>query len=209
PYPSLDYPSTDVFDLIFGDLTEDEAALPAITALSTQSTAPYGALKEFSETIAAELASRGIGEGDAVTLQVPTAINFAASLRGILRAGAIANPIGMLMNQADVEHIVEAAGAKLFIGPTNIEQLPQIFSMELVSLQGSPKPAPEVDIDPDSVAAVPFSSGTTGLPKGVQLTHRNLTSNLMHVREMIERSGIEARSNTLSVLPFSHIYGMT
>ena len=209
PYPSLDYPSTDVFDLIFGDLTEDEAALPAITELSTQSTATYGELKEFSETIAAELASRGIGEGDVVTLQVPNSINFAASLLGILRAGAIVNPIGMLMNQADVEHIVEAAGAKLFIGPTNMEQLPQIFSMELVSLQGSPKPAPEVDIDPDSVAAVPFSSGTTGLPKGVQLTHRNLTSNLMHVREMIERSGIEARSNTLSVLPFSHIYGMT
>ncbi|MDK7134979.1 AMP-binding protein [Corynebacterium sp. UMB4614] len=139
-----------------------------------------------------ELASRGIGEGDVVTLQVPNSINFAASLLGILRAGAIVNPIGMLMNQADVEHIVEAAGAKLFIGPTNMEQLPQIFSMELASLQGNPKPAPEVDIDPDSVAAVPFSSGTTGLPKGVQLTHRNLTSNLMQVREMIERSGFEA-----------------
>ena len=106
PYPSLDYPSTDVFDLIFGDLTEDEAALPAITELSTQSTATYGELKEFSETIAAELASRGIGEGDVVTLQVPNSINFAASLLGILRAGAIVNPIGMLMNQADVEHIV-------------------------------------------------------------------------------------------------------
>ncbi|WP_052312013.1 AMP-binding protein [Corynebacterium urealyticum] len=81
--------------------------------------------------------------------------------------------------------------------------------MELAALQDAPKPASEVTIEAHSVAAVPFSSGTTGLPKGVQLTHRNLTSNLMHVREMIERSGIEARTNTLSVLPFSHIYGMT
>ena len=58
PYPSLDYPNTDVFDLIFGDLDEEETALPAITELSTGSTATYGELKEFSETIAAELTSR-------------------------------------------------------------------------------------------------------------------------------------------------------
>src|SRR5699024_5247565 len=138
---TLDSPHHDVFDLIFVHLDEEQTALPAITELSTGSTATYGELKEFSETIAAELTSRGIGEGDVVTLQVPNSINFAASLLGILRAGAIVNPIGMLMNQADVEHIVEAAGAKLFIGPTNMEQLPQIFSMEIPALQDAPTPA--------------------------------------------------------------------
>lgn len=209
PYPSLNYPSTDVFSLAFGDLSEADAALPAITELTTGVTATYGELKQYAESIAGELASRGIGQGDVVTLQVPNSINFVAGLFGIWRAGATVNPVGMLMNQADVEHIVEASESKLFIGPTNLEDIPQIFSMELNSIQKQGHAAPDITIDPDAVAAVPFSSGTTGLPKGVQLTHRNLTSNMVQVVDMLERCGVSEHAPTLSVLPFSHIYGLT
>ncbi|WP_288833260.1 AMP-binding protein [uncultured Corynebacterium sp.] len=209
PYHSLDIPDTDVFDLIFGGLTEEDAALPAITELSTGTTATYAELKAYAESIAGELASRGIGPGDVVTLQVPNSINYAAGLLGIMRAGATVNPVGMLMNQADVEHIVSASRSKLFIGPTNLEQVPQIFSMELQSIAQHRHPAPELRIDPASMAAVPFSSGTTGLPKGVQLSHSNLVSNILQVDAMVDLSGIRRRANTLSVLPFSHIYGLT
>jgi len=209
PYPAIDIPETDVFSLLFPELREEEAALPAITELSTGASVTYGELKEMAESIAGELAARGIGPGDVVTLQVPNSINFAAGLLGILRAGAAVNPIGMLMNQADVAHIVGTASSALFIGPTDLEQTPQIFSMELQSVAGKGLPAPGMSIAADSIAAVPFSSGTTGMPKGVQLTHRNLVANILQVNDMLERNGMTQGTATLSVLPFSHIYGMT
>lgn len=209
PYPSVEVPETNVFDLVFGGLSEKDAALPAITELTTGTTATYAELRDYSESIAGELTSRGIGPGDVVTLQVPNSINFAASLLGVMRAGATVNPVGMLMNQADVAHIVSASHSKLFIGPTDMEQIPQIFSMELQSIAQRHHPAPDLHIDPASVAAVPFSSGTTGLPKGVQLTHRNLVANILQVDAMIDLCGIRREANTLSVLPFSHIYGLT
>ena len=209
PYPDLEFPDTDVFSLLFDGLSPADAALPAITELSTGASVTYGELRQMAESIAGELAARGIGPGDVVTLQVPNSINFAAGLLGILRAGAAANPIGMLMNQADVAHIAEAAGAALFIGPTDLEQTPQIFSMELASVTRKGLPAPELRVDPDSLAAVPFSSGTTGMPKGVQLTHRNLVANVLQVDDMLQRNGMGHGTKTLAVLPFSHIYGMT
>jgi acyl-CoA synthetase (AMP-forming)/AMP-acid ligase II len=64
-----------------------------------------------------------------------------------------------------------------------------------------------VDIDPtEDVAALPYSSGTTGLPKGVMLTHRNLTANVAQIRPL---QGMQVDDVILAVLPFFHIYGMT
>ena len=86
PYPSVEVPETNVFDLVFGGLSEKDAALPAITELTTGTTATYAELRDYSESIAGELTSRGIGPGDVVTLQVPNSINFAASLLGVRNA---------------------------------------------------------------------------------------------------------------------------
>ncbi|WP_342318262.1 AMP-binding protein [Corynebacterium mayonis] len=209
PYPTLSYPETDIYSLIFGELNEHDAQLLAITELTTDNSVTYAELKAMAEAIAGELSARGIGAGDVVTLQIPNSINFAAALLGILRIGAICNPVGMLMNQADVAHILEASESKLFIGPTNMEQVPQIFSMELEAIARRNRTAPDIAVDVDSVAAIPFSSGTTGLPKGVQLTHRNLVSNMLQTNYMMERNGITPTTPTLTVLPFSHIYGFT
>ncbi|WP_018296877.1 AMP-binding protein [Corynebacterium lubricantis] len=209
PYPSLTIPETDIFSLVLGELTAKDAARTAITELSTGDSVTYGELKAMAESFAGGLAERGIGPGSMVTLQVPNSINFAIALFGILRAGATLNPIGALLNQADVEHISEAAGTDLFIGLTDVENFPQLFSMEIPALANRNTPAPDLQIDPDSIAALPFSSGTTGLPKGVQLTHRNLVANILQIDYMLGLNEIERYTNTLSPLPFSHIYGLT
>lgn len=209
PYPSIEIPNTDVFNLVFGGLTEEDAKLPAITELSTGDSISYGELKEMSEAIAGGLALRGIGPGNVVTLQVPNSINFAATLLGILRSGATVNPIGALLNQADVEQMTEAAGADLFIGLTNIEAAPQLFSMEIPALARQHHPAPDIEISPGSIAALPFSSGTTGLPKGVQLSHHNLVANISQIDYMLSQNCMGHGIPALSVLPFSHIYGLT
>jgi acyl-CoA synthetase (AMP-forming)/AMP-acid ligase II len=68
-------------------------------------------------------------------------------------------------------------------------------------------PAPEVSIDPAThVAALPYSSGTTGRPKGVRLSHRNLVANLAQIEDLL---GVRRDDVVVAVLPFFHIYGMT
>src|SRR4029077_19461255 len=59
---------------------------------------------------------------------------------------------------------------------------------------------------PDELVALPYSSGTTGLPKGVMLTHRNVVANLCQVREV---QTLTEDDTVMGVLPFFHIYGMT
>src|SRR5213078_4902388 len=67
--------------------------------------------------------------------------------------------------------------------------------------------APEVSFDPAThLAALPYSSGTTGNPKGVMLTHRNLVANVAQIRPLL---AMGPDDKVLAVLPFFHIYGMT
>ncbi|MCT1426850.1 AMP-binding protein [Corynebacterium sanguinis] len=209
PFPDLEIPNKDIYSLIFDDLSEEDAALPAMTEVTTGASVTYGELKQRSDAIAGDLHARGIGVGDTVTLQVPNSINFAIALLGAAKVGACVSPVGMLMNQSDVAHIIEASNSSLFIGPTNMESIPQIFSMELADVVARGQEAPEVDVDPESLAALPFSSGTTGFPKGVMLTHRNLAANIVQSNFMLAENGITHGAKILAVLPFSHIYGFT
>lgn len=71
---------------------------------------------------------------------------------------------------------------------------------------GSTAPEPEIEFGPDDIAALPYSSGTTGAPKGVMLTHRSIGTNLEQLRPFIP---MEPGHSILAVLPFFHIYGLT
>ena len=70
-------------------------------------------------------------------------------------------------------------------------------------------PAPAVEIDPkNDLVVLPYSSGTTGLPKGVMLTHHNLVANLCQVDGFEEQKRMGEDETILAMLPFFHIYGM-
>lgn len=77
----------------------------------------------------------------------------------------------------------------------------------LIDMLASAAPEPAVDIDPvTDVAALPYSSGTTGVPKGVMLTHRSIATNLAQLEEVMPAG---PGDRVLAVLPFFHIYGLT
>lgn len=103
PYPDLELFGGTVYEQIFNDLTDEDAARTAITELTTGDTITYSELQRKADAVAGYLAQRGIGPGSVVSLQTPNSINFAVALFGIFRAGATVNPIGVLMNNGDVE----------------------------------------------------------------------------------------------------------
>ncbi|SDL88601.1 Acyl-CoA synthetase (AMP-forming)/AMP-acid ligase II [Corynebacterium mycetoides] len=209
PFAAIDIPEVDLFTHIFGDLTEEEGSLPALTELTTEMTVSYRGLREMAESVAGALAERGIGKGDVVALQIPNSINYVVALLGILRAGAIVSPLGVLMNSSDVNKLIKLSGASYYIGLTDIEGMDQMWSYEIPAVAAGGHTPPDVEVSADDIMAIPFSSGTTGLPKGVMLSHRNIVSNIEQVNHLLVENGVTERTNFLSPLPFSHIYGLT
>lgn len=208
PFPSVEDPNKNLYSFIFDGLSEEQLGRIAMHEDNTGDEVTYAELKQRVDAVAGELASRGIGPGDVVTLQIPNSIHFAAVTLGIMRAGAVASPIGILLNQKDVSHAISVGKSKLFIGITDVEEIPQIWVSELPSIYRKNLPAPDITIDPDAVAAMPFSSGTTGLPKGVEMQHRALVMNCLQIKSGFEYNGAVTPMKVLSSLPFSHIYGL-
>jgi acyl-CoA synthetase (AMP-forming)/AMP-acid ligase II len=233
PYPEVDIPETGVYDYLFGDLSESDADRVALVDAPTGVELTYRDLVTRVDAFAGALADRGIGVGDVVGLLSPNSSGFAVAFHGILRAGATATTINALFTAKDIAKQLTDAHAKMLITVSAL--LPQaaegaahagLSPSEVVVLDGpgeadegsaghpsaddllaSGADAPTVSFDPAThLAALPYSSGTTGNPKGVMLTHRNLVSNVAQFRPI---QGIAADDTIIAVLPFFHIYGMT
>ncbi|MEK0371979.1 AMP-binding protein [Corynebacterium mastitidis] len=210
-------PSCSLYERVFGDLSSSETRRLAITEVDTGARITYGELRERVEAFAGYLAARGIGPGDVVALQLPSSIDFAVAFYGVLRAGATATPVGMLLNREDTAGIVAQSGAVALLGALDHGIVCTPAGRDVVFLPRATLakayrdrlPAPHVRVDPDALACIPFSSGTTGAAKGVKLSHRNLVSNIFQARQRVEELGLTDASRVLAPLPFSHIYGLT
>jgi acyl-CoA synthetase (AMP-forming)/AMP-acid ligase II len=186
-------------------------------------------LEDHSSILAASLADLGVGSGDRVALWMKNSLEYILSFYGILKAGAIVVPISTHYGSREVLHQLNATQAKgLLVQEGLISPLGGIFSnlkalrflvsegpgepprgaVSFSSLwSGSARLDRSIGIDPEQTLAVlPFSSGTTGLPKGVMLTHANLLSNLYQV---VQAHEVSDRDVLINQLPFFHIYGMT
>lgn len=230
PYPDVHIPATSVYDYLFGDLSEADADRIALVDATPGTEISYGEMVARVDAFAGALADRGIGVGDVVGLLAPNSSAFAIAFHGILRAGATATTINALFTAKDIAKQLTDSGARLLVTVTPL--LPHaaeaaeavgLLADRLVVLDGPGAaadghpnaadllgpghPAPAVDFDPAThLAVLPYSSGTTGNPKGVMLTHRNLVANVAQIRPL---QGMTADDRILAVLPFFHIYGMT
>ena len=193
PLPDITLPNTDVFTFVLGNLRND-ADLPAITEVDTGRTVTYGELAARVEALAATIAP-----GEVIALRQPNSIDFAVGLLAILRAGSTVTLIGALLLDD------EASTLKRLSHTTGELTLTEIQHGIQSPTAGEYTPPL---IDPQSIAAVPFSSGTTGLPKAVELTHAAITANAAQFGTALRASGIEAQTRTFAPLPFTHIYGL-
>ncbi|ELY38527.1 long-chain-fatty-acid--CoA ligase [Natronorubrum tibetense] len=174
---------------------------------------------------ATALESRGVGADDRVAIYLPNVPPFLIAFHGTLRAGGAVVPMNPQYKAREIGHLLSDSEAKVVVALADlvpfVKEVQDETSVEhVVSVGGDADGATElteflepgdpdiVDRDDDDVAVQPYTSGTTGQPKGVQLTHDNLASNANAASELIP-DGIREDDKQLGVLPLFHIYGMT
>ncbi|QCC57666.1 long-chain fatty acid--CoA ligase [Natrinema thermotolerans] len=174
---------------------------------------------------ATALEERGLGAGDRVALYLPNVPPFLIGFHGTLRAGGVVVPMNPQYKSREIGHLLGDSEAKVVVALADlvpfVNEVQDETSVEhVVSIGGEAEGAvtleeflepgdPDiVDRADDDVAVQPYTSGTTGQPKGVQLTHNNLASNANSAAKLIP-DGIRADDKGLGVLPLFHIYGMT
>jgi acyl-CoA synthetase (AMP-forming)/AMP-acid ligase II len=226
PYPDVEIPNLSVYDLLFGSIAEADLDRPALIDGGSGAITTYRALIGQVDAVAGALIARGLGAGEVAAVHAPNVPAFAAVLHGILRAGGTATTVNALYTAEDIAKQLEDSNARFLF--TVSPQLPQaweaarrvgIAAERVIVLDGAEghsslldlltqgAPAPRVSFDPAThLAVLPYSSGTTGRPKGVMLTHRNLVANVCQIQPVM---GIRSDDRLLAVLPFFHIYGLT
>ena len=169
----------------------------------------YSRLWDESGQVATLLQRRGLTKGDQVLLWGPNSPHWVLIFFGCLRAGVILVPLDLRSAPDYVARVVSRTDPKLaftsrFTPKGDVDlSIPEVAFEELeASIAGLPQPE-HVDIKPEDLAEIMFTSGTTGDPKGVMLTHRNLTANIEGISQYIS---CDPSSRLLSILPLSHMY---
>jgi long-chain acyl-CoA synthetase len=180
----------------------------------------YGELDDGSTRIAALLREKGLQRGDRVGVMLPNVPQFPIAYYGVLRIGGIIVPMNVLLKRREIAFYLEDSGAKLLLGwhgfadeaadgaadagAEMIEVEPAAFAATLAELEPSPE---VVDTDEEDTAVILYTSGTTGKPKGAELTHANLSRNA----EISSRTTCEVAGGdvVLGALPLFHSFGQT
>ena len=169
----------------------------------------YDRLWAESGQVATLLQRRGLSKGDQVLVWGPNCPQWVLIFFGCLRAGVVAVPLDLRSAPDYVERVISRITPKLaftsrYTPKDDVDlSLSEITFEELESeIHELPEPG-QVDIQPDDLAEVMFTSGTTGDPKGVMLTHRNLAANIEGITQYIT---CDTSSRLLSILPLSHMY---
>ena len=169
----------------------------------------YDRLWEDSGRVATLLQRRGLGKGDQAIIWGPNSPHWVLAFFGCLRAGVVLIPLDLRSAPDYVARVVSRTEPKLafvsrFTPKGEVDLgVPEITFEELEpAIAGLPGPDP-VPIGKDDLAEIMFTSGTTGDPKGVMITHRNLTANIEGIAQYI---AVAPSSRLLSILPLSHMY---
>jgi acyl-CoA synthetase (AMP-forming)/AMP-acid ligase II len=221
PHPDIQIPDVPLHELVLADAGRRADASALVDGPSGR-TLTYGQLAGGVRRVAAGLAARGLGKGDVFAIHSPNLPEYALAFYGVCAAGGVNTTISPLYTVDELTFQLRDAGARFLLtvppfldralaaaGAAGVEEVFVLgeaegatpFSSLLTA--GDTPPAVEFDTATDLVS-LPYSSGTTGLPKGVMLTHRNLVANLAQCRPvLVSREG----DRLIAVLPFFHIYG--
>ncbi|MBA2550909.1 MAG: long-chain fatty acid--CoA ligase [Nocardioidaceae bacterium] len=180
----------------------------------------YTELRVAAQRVTALLRARGIGPGDRVGLVLPNVPAFPVLFYGAVAAGAVVVPMNPLLKAREVQYYLEDAGASIVFAwhamTDESRAAAQSVGIECVTvdpadftdLLGEHEPADDVvDRDDEDTVVLLYTSGTTGQPKGAELTHANLVSNAALTAETLVR--LEPDDVVMGCLPLFHCFGLT
>jgi len=221
PLPKVDIPEVTITAHVLrrASALADHVAIRDISGASSYT---FAQLSDAIHSLAGGLAERGISPGKVVGLMAPNLPEYAVVFHGVAVAGAAVSTINPTYGPQEVRHQLNDAGVSiLFTVPMFVETaLAAIEGTETtqVVVIGEPvsgttgmaelfaNPIEQVPVDVATHTVVlPYSSGTTGLPKGVMLSHRNLVAN---IEQFLHAVHYQENEVALAALPFFHIYGM-
>jgi acyl-CoA synthetase (AMP-forming)/AMP-acid ligase II len=195
---------------------------PALIDGRTGQTITYARLAYQVDRLAAGLAEIGLRPGDVLAIFSPNTLLYPIVFHAALTAGATVTTVNALATSKDLQTQLSDANARYlvtvspFLDRVTAAELSveEIFVCDTADgyrsvpdLMATEAPAPVVEIDPaTAVAVLPYSSGTTGVAKGVMLTHRNIVANVEQSLALIRYA---PEDRVIAVLPFFHIYGLT
>lgn len=194
-------------------------------------------VETIAKKISILLRKLDIADGERVLVSIPNCPEVIYSYQGILRARNIVIPVMYLLHPIEVNFILNDSKAKAII--TSSQLLPNIIEAtkdlsikpKIIVVDSIPNPEsyPDIEIielykeiasidekkeilkdaDENDVAIILYTSGTTGRPKGVMLTHKNLYSSVKTSFELAQEREDKGRGTTLGILPLAHAYGFT
>lgn len=222
PLPDVDIPEIPLTQFVF----EEADSYPERAALVdgvTGRAMSYAELRGAVASAAAGLARRGYAKGDVLAILSPNVPEYVVAFHAAATLGVVVTPINPLYTPEEIEKQLRDARARgLITVPALLEKargasaaagVEELFifgeaegAVPFASLLDGEADAPRAEINPrEDLVALPYSSGTTGVCKGVMLTHHNLVSNLAQIRG----AGLDWTEATLvCVLPLFHIYGL-
>ncbi|MGV9318033.1 4-coumarate--CoA ligase family protein [Streptomyces sp. NPDC003660] len=224
PYAEVPPVEEPIHDVVLGGAAA-HGDRPALIDGVDGTTITYAQLDFLHRRLSAALAEAGVRKGDVLALHSPNTIAFPLAFYAATRAGATVTTAHPLHTPEELAKQLADSSARWLITVSPL--LPtarraaelaggirEIFVCDqapghrsLTELLATTAPEPDVTVDPaEDVAALPYSSGTTGTPKGVMLTHRQIATNLAQLEPAIT---VEPGERILAVLPFFHIYGLT
>lgn len=196
---------------------------PALVEWQSGRALSFGQLAECVQLVAGGLAERGYKKGDVIALIDVNSIDYVIAFHAVATIGGIAAPINPQLSVVEMAHLLHETGATcVFTAPQLLDQVRQSATQTMVrefvvfgqspgatafaSLLRSTGSLPKVAIDPrNDVVVVLCSSGTTGLPKAVQLTHHGVVATVCQILARCEIGEGEALTGHL---PFFHIFGV-
>ena len=175
-------------------------------------TTTYAELASRIDRAAAGLAARGLRPGDVLALWAPNSPWWAIAALGAMAAGATVSGVSPVAVERELAAQLMDSEASIVVAPPDRLELArkvartagvrEVIALDDVEGDGAP---PAVDLDPaTAVALLPYSSGTTGLPKGVMLTHANVVVAIAQARAGLK---LGPRDTVAAVAPFAHVMG--
>jgi acyl-CoA synthetase (AMP-forming)/AMP-acid ligase II len=216
PYPDVAIPDLTLTEHVLGRARERGERVALVDGLSGRHIT-YGELAGLVEAAAAGLRARGLHKGEVAAICSPNRLEFPVAFHAAARAGAAVTTVNPALTAQEIGRQLADSGAVIAFTTPELEarvreagagQLREIFTFGVTfeSLTATPGEAARPEIDPtEDVVALPYSSGTTGTPKGVMLTHRNLVA-MIELFGPLDLTGPD--DVVIAVLPFFHIYGL-